>query len=613
MKAAQRIRHYAIYLSIAVLAICILGFSASADQTSVKGWTWTKENPKPSWFTWDKTYWPTKPVRGGYLNVASVNYIGLMNPNHFPVNDWNAITYMYDGLLVNGADYRAGINWLAESYRYTSPQSVVMHLRQGVRFHDGTELTAESLKFQIEWILNPENAAWSRAWILSIKSVDVLDTYTVRFIFNQAWAGFPGMMATVPSYMISMKALKGDVILMQVKKIQREVKAITAEIDELEKKSKKADKNGTDALKDLRQKKTNLESRLVEAEKAAEGIESVDTHAVGTGKYMFEEAKPGNYLKLKRNPNWWFGKSIGRPDMPYPDGAKFIVIPDYSIQLANLRAGKIDSMQLSNSQYQMLKNSTNVVTQIARWPHSIGLRFNTTSGPTKDIRVRKAISHAIDRKALIAGIAFDEALPASALFPKGHWCHNPELKPVTFDPELSKKLLAQAGYSDGLVIKGHMRNLPEQANIAEAVKKMLANVGVEWKVDSLDRVAIDDRERNLEYHLADGGWYFAWDPDFPATGLYHPKGSSNRGRSNNPKAIELIEAGRTEVDLAKRQTIYFELEKLMYDDYQDIWLWYPKAFFGYSKRLAGYNQKMLTDGLEGFWHSHPFWLTDGGK
>ena len=71
---------------------------------------------------------------------------------------------------------------------------------------------------------------------------------------------------------------------------------------------------------------------------------------------MFEEGSPGNYLKLKRNPNWWFGKFIGNPDMPYFDGLHVSIIPDPSVRLANLRAGKLDNMAIDPSQYPMIKN-----------------------------------------------------------------------------------------------------------------------------------------------------------------------------------------------------------------------------------------------------------------
>ncbi|MBW1710311.1 MAG: hypothetical protein JRJ73_10590, partial [Deltaproteobacteria bacterium] len=100
------------------------------------------------------------------------------------------------------------------------------------------------------------------------------------------------------------------------------------------------------------------------------------------------------------------------------------------------------------------------------WPHVQALRFNTQKGPCKDIRVRKAVSHAIDRKALVAGIQFGLATVASSMYPGKHWCHNPNLKPVRYDPELSKKLLAEAGYPDGITLKGYMGNLPDDVPAA---------------------------------------------------------------------------------------------------------------------------------------------------
>ena len=121
------------------------------------------------------------------------------------------------------------------------------------------------------------------------------------------------------------------------------------------------------------------------------------------------------------------------------------------------------------------------------------MRFNLKDGPCKDIRVRKAISHALDRKALIAGVDFGLGRPASCMYPSDHWCHNPILKPVTYDPELSKKLLAQAGYKNGLTIKGYMGNTAQATTLAEAIKAMLAKVGITWKVELLDPAAISGK------------------------------------------------------------------------------------------------------------------------
>ena len=122
------------------------------------------------------------------------------------------------------------------------------------------------------------------------------------------------------------------------------------------------------------------------------------------------------------------------------------------------------------------------------------MRFNH-KGPCKDLRVRKAISHALDRKALIAGVLFGLGDPASCVFPYQHWAHNPNLKPVSYDAALSKKLLAEAGYKNGLTIKEYMLVESASVTLAEAIKNMLAKVGITWNVEILDPAAISPRSQ----------------------------------------------------------------------------------------------------------------------
>jgi peptide/nickel transport system substrate-binding protein len=334
-------------------------------------------------------------------------------------------------------------------------------------------------------------------------------------------------------------------------------------------------------------------------------------YPVGTGPFILEEAKPGNYLQVKRNPNWWFGRSIGRPEMPYFDGVKVIVIPDPAIQLANLRAGSIDTMILSKSQYQMVKNDPNL--RVHKFPNNSTtlLLFNQSTGPAKDIRVREAVSHAIDRQALIAGIAFNLARPASCLYPDDHWAHNPNLKPVKYDPELSKRLLAEAGFKNGLTLRGVNYNYPQAVTLGEAVKQMLAVVGMNWEVDVLDSAAITDRMRNLEYDLAVSAVPYIQGPDASVSNIYHPDGGFYFNRNNDPELINLIEAGRYEIDQEKRKEIYYQIEDLLYQKYMDVWLFYDVAAIAYRKNVEGYNNKMFIENRTLYTYSHPLWFKDG--
>ncbi|MCP4753577.1 MAG: ABC transporter substrate-binding protein [Proteobacteria bacterium] len=599
--------------ALLIAGLCISPVAAAPSDSP--DWTWSKKNPKPDWWIWGKEYDKSQPVRGGYIRSASTRYIGLMNPNHWPVNDWVAMTYIYEMMIYNDGNLRSTVPWLAESWEFTSPKTVTMKLRKGVTFHDGSKFTAEGLKYQIDWIKNPKNGCWSRAWIAPVTSVEVVDNYTLKWTFNKAWPGFIGIMANVPGYAISHKALKADTAITQSAKLVKKVAASKKKLAKLKKKAEKAGAKGGKAVGKVRKETKNLaklEKQLAEAKAEAEGAVPLDKWAVGTGKYMVEEAKPGNYLKLKRNPNWWFGKSIGRPEMPYLDGTKITVIPDPSVQLANFRAGKLDSIGISPPQHAMIKRDPRINIYVYPDNHVFAMRFNTVEGPCKDIKVRKAISHAIDRRALLMGAMFGFGKVASCMYPDIHWAHNPDLEPVKYDPELSKKLLAEAGYANGLTIKGHMSNAYQTyRTIGSGIKNMLAKVGVDWQYDTLDAVAIDDRTKNREYDFIQGGYSYILDPDLMATAVYHTDGNFNQGRSNNQKAIALIERARGEIDPDKRQKLYFEVEEALYNNYEDAWIYWPKTITAYQKTVRGWNNDLYIAGKEGFWFSHPRWFKNG--
>ncbi|MCP4749868.1 MAG: ABC transporter substrate-binding protein [Proteobacteria bacterium] len=570
-----------------------------------------------SWMVYDKTYWPTEPVRGGYVRSASTTWIGLLNPNHYPVNDWVALGHFYDKLFEYGGDYKPNVPWVATSYKYLDQKTVVLELRKGIQFSDGTPLNAESVKFQMDWIMDRKSGCWTRGWLSQVESIEEVGDYTLKWRFKKPWASFAGIVASTPGYTLSMKALKGDMAVAEIKKLETRLKTADKKAAKAEKKAEKlASKGGKKAkkanakAKKAGKKVVQLRKRLEKARILAKGHKPTDVYPVGTGRYTLVEAKPNNYLKVKRNPNWWFSKVVGK-DMPYFDGRIVYTIPDRSVQLANLRAGKIDFMSVPPEMYIQVKNDPRLNVYVFPEAHTFGMTFNHAKGPCRDIRIRKAISHAIDRKALIHGLWFGLVRLSSFIYPGDHYAHNPDLKPVPYDPELSRKLLAEAGYAKGLTLRGHGPADITAVAASTAVKDMLAKVGIEWNFNRLDPVAMSDRARNLEYDMAWGGWTYIFDPDTVATGLYHPDGGFNYGRSNNAEAIALIEAGRKEFDFEKRIELYQQLEKVLYDNYEDAWIFWATVVTAYRKNVQGVNVDLRVKGGESYRHTHLNWFKEG--
>jgi ABC-type transport system substrate-binding protein len=608
-----------VFIGLFLLAVSHLSVSAKDVVPEDTGFEdWAKQEPKPGWYDWGKKYWPTKPVRGGVFHSAAIRYVGMMNPNHWPINDWGQVGLFYDAPLKTGGDYRIDGLWLASSWKYLDPVTLEMKFRKGVMFHDGTPFNAHAYKYQFDWVMDKKNTSIFRGMLMSIKSTEVKDEYTMIWHFKKPSVSFMGQMIHTVGWALSEKALKGSTALREANKLAKKAETARKKAIKAEGKAKEAAAKGGAAAKKAESKAKKARKAAEKAEKKAketmalaEGAKNFDTHPVGTGQWMLDEASPGNYLKVKRNPDWWFGRSVGLPDMPYFDGIRINVIPDPSIQLANLRAGKIDMLSIDKTFYPMIKDDPKFNVYINPALNVMGMFFMHAKGPCKDIRVRKAISHAIDRKALIVGTQNGLARIASAVFPEDHWAHNPDLKPVAYDPELSKKLLKDAGYPKGLKIVGV--GSPVDSSIVEAIKHMLMEVGIDWQVDILDRAAGTARLQNLSYDLTVFGGGQSADPDMFSHHIYHPKGNFNRGRANNEKALQLFEASRGEMDSKKRQEIYHKFEAALYENYEDVWLWWGLSVVAYRKNVQGWNNDMNKKYGSFYSSSHPLWFKDGKR
>ncbi|MCP4755916.1 MAG: hypothetical protein GY866_34075 [Proteobacteria bacterium] len=424
-------------------------------------------------------------------------------------------------------------------------------------------------------------------------------------------------MAGPAGYAISKTALERDTLLLKSAKASKSIKTMKKKLTKQEKKMRKIE--GKDekkyrkykkAVAKLQEKLKDLESEYARNAAKVKGHIKTDQNPIGAGRYMLEEGDPGNFLKLKRNPNWWFAAKVGR-DMPYFDGILVKVIPDPSVQLATARAGKLDLIGIDKPFYRILKNDPKFNLDISPLPHFFGLFFNHAQGPCRDLRVRKAVSHAIDRKAILAGTQLGVGTIASCVFPETHWAHNPRLKPVEYNPQLSRKLLAEAGYTDELTLKGHVRNHPSAVSNALAYKAMLAKVGIDLKYDVLEPAAADDRTRNLEFDVNSGSYQWIQEPDIMTTNFYTPQGGHNFGSSTNKRAITLINQAREEFGENKRKELYWKVEEALYENYEDVWVYWPMGIMAFRKNVRGWNHRFFVAGQAAYWTSHSLWFKEG--
>ncbi|HLR45663.1 MAG TPA: ABC transporter substrate-binding protein, partial [Deinococcales bacterium] len=201
---------------------------------------------------------------------------------------------------------------------------------------------------------------------------------------------------------------------------------------------------------------------------------------VGTGAYTFENWVPGVEVELKANPDFYLGE-------PEVETATFVVIPDENVRMMALQRGEVDiALGLQNPEIyaQLLEvegiNSGEVTSSTV---HGIG--FNTRMEPFDDVRVRRALLHALDREAIAEVIWGGLAEPAYSDLAPPYLGHNPDVPRYEYDPELARELLAEAGYPDGFKTTLYWLST-HSTELLGTVRAMWSSIGVEAEVKMVD-------------------------------------------------------------------------------------------------------------------------------
>ncbi len=217
------------------------------------------------------------------------------------------------------------------------------------------------------------------------------------------------------------------------------------------------------------------------------------------------------------------------------------------------------------------------------------------ANPLKDARVRKAISKAIDRTAIVERVMDGAALPASQIQVDDTTAASPNLKPEAYDPEGAKKLLAEAGYPDGFGLTLHSPNgrYVNDGKIAETIAQMLSRVGIVTKVETMPASVFFTRGSKLEFSFLMAGWNpNTGEPSEVFAGLIHTYdkdkglGGANRGRYSNPKMDAALEKALVTVDEKQHEALLIEAMEQVRSDDGVLFLHHQMNTWGVRKGLA---------------------------
>ena len=438
--------------------------------------------------------------------------------------------HLYDTLLYRypNQNYQPGPG-LATSLKSINPTTWELKLRQGVKFHNGEAFTAEAVKFSLDRVVDPATKSPVRGTFTWIKEVKIVDDYTVRILTEKPFPAVPEFLTL--AYIMPPKYVKSV------------------------------------------------------------GDEGFAKAPVGTGPYKFVEWKKAEHLIVEAFPGYWKDSPKG---MPKIKTIVFRSIPETTTQIAELLSGGVDIIRtVPPDQLEVIKNSTNARVSATRILRVNFLMLDTigraSKTPLMNQKVREAMAYAINVDEMLDKIlsGYGERT-ASGLNPM-HFGFDPSIKPYPFDPERSKKLLAEAGYPGGfeVTMNTYSGSITSVDQMADTITGYLGKVGIKVKRRHIEDVGTwtkSTREGKLE-----GMLYFSWGSNsiFDADAFLRDLAHSTEPASHirDPELDKLLDAGRIEVDPKKRQEIYAKAQRLIHEKFYWIPITVQYTIEGVNKDL----------------------------
>ena len=421
---------------------------------------------------------------------------------------------------------------LATSWTQVSPTQLRVTLRSGVKFHDGSEFTADDAVFSLQRAMAPTSNF--TPYTQGIDRVVKVDNRTID-IFTKAF---------------------NPVLLNQLTELRMMSKAW-------------AEKNNSVAPKDIKTQDENFAHR----------------NAMGTGPFMLREWQPDQRLVLVRNPNWWGTAPTNVTEIVYTP------VSAVATRMAALLSGEVDFVLdpspqdlpriRSNANLKVLDGIENRTIFFGMDQHRDELVGSDVKGknPLKDVRVRKALYQAIDANTISRVTMRGLGQPTGALVAPqvAGWTEGVH-KRFPFDVEAARKLLADAGYPNGFEVDFACPNnrYINDEQICQAVTAMWARIGVRAKLRTMPLVTYFPMIQRHEASIYMLGWGVpTFDALYSLQSLVRTPGQGgdgnyNVGRYSNPKMDALIDQIKVEMDPAKRTALMTEALQLQNDDVAHI-------------------------------------------
>ncbi len=482
----------------------------------------------------------SEPVYGGTLIFGKGRDATRLDPADTTDGESSIVTEnIFDKLLHFQEDSTAIEPGLATSWDVSPDgKTYTFHLRQGVKFHDGTPFDASAVKINFDRQRKPLEGQqfefWQSFFEPVVDAVTVVDPHTVRISLRENDATFLSNLAMFSMGIVSPASL------------------------------------------------------------ATHGAD-VARHPVGTGPFRFVKWEPNQKIVLEANEAYWGGR-------PYLDKLIFKPVPENAVRLLELEVGAIHGMNGLNPDDTARVEDDPELSFLQEAGMNIGyLAMNNDRKPFDQLKVRQALNHAINKPALIKAFFADGRLGEAAKnpMPPTLWGYNDAIRDYAYDPARARQLLAEAGYPAGFemelwalpVVRPYM---PQGQRVAEAIQSDLAKIGVTVRITTyewgtyLDKLGKGDHQAALIGWIGDNG-----DPD---NFLYNLLDASNarKGGSTNyafyrgQAAHDLLVKARRVSDLSARSRLYEEAQVAIHRDAPWVPLFHAKQMAAVRSNVRGF-------------------------
>jgi len=441
---------------------------------------------------------------------------------------------MHDGLVTR----KDGINivpQLAKSWRIVDPLTYEFVLHDEIYFHNGKKMHANDVKFTFDRLIRTGAIAGKtspRKNLLGpLKEVRVVDERRIHFILDEPWPPF--------LYMLPFQQ-----VVCRDSFLENDDERMAFQVN-------------------------------------------------GTGPFRFVEWRKGDSVIMERFDRYYGGSHYIPPvASACVDRLIFKIIPYTESRVAGLLAGDVDIInEVPYHAVRVIERTPGVRIVRVNGTRSFFIALNNQGSHFQDIRLRKAVAHAIDKTAVIDSVLGGNATPVNGILSSDTFVKSKHLVEYAFDTKKTRNLMIEAGYPEGIDVTLDVE--PMYADLADVIARQLIRAGIRTKIHTEDPSVLKTKWRNMGKQKKGDMWLTSWgnsslDPVgiFPPTHMTGARG--NAAGYSNPRVDLLLEKAGLELMPESRAELYAKAEHIVNRDLPYIYLWIPQDIYGISERVKGW-------------------------